>query len=518
MARLTDEFKDRLHLVFDHYCVAGREGLRFADLTQLSQEMGIVPALLTPREAAGLFRWALAESIPRMSPREEDTAALPFPLFMQWLAGAAQLAYSKPAVMAEYGRLFPVGRVRELALHLISHPSFARIERANQFHLVTAAHEQQAIEVRLAQYVDKMGLSGEMDRIYSHYCNHGEEEPGDTMKPAMWARFLRDCSLLDSTVGYEHIDLIFLQAVLAPKGPAPEGKARGSQAGVFKKPRMNQSEFYKALGELARRKLPAQDPFSAACALLTRFVMPKAKRTPEAVRVEWGSMPEVWDIFLHHNGLLHLLFERYSDKKDATGRGLTHYTSVGEQDPLQGPKRLRFHQFAQFAKEFDLYRSLSHMKLLEKFRSVVAARATSYGTLRYTAASGGERGREDLSFDEFATLLLSCAVDPGEISSVAPALAARCVEALIEDLQNADALKELELWRNFNRPARSDLKPLPIKSPMLKGGSIRVHVAPASHQALSPHTEGLTAPVGNDVTTETSVAEITKCDSDLDLD
>jgi len=467
MRELVEEFSEKLRLVFAHYVTGGERTLRLADLSHVATDFRIVPHFVTPLEATELFEKVTGSS---------DTAAT-FDDFVLWLASAAQLGFSKPPRIAEYGNLTPLCRVKELCLVILAAPLFARIERASRFQLATAAEEQLPIEVRLQAYVEQAGLAADMSRIFSYYCQESSGQgPQDTMRASSWAKFLRECNVLDFRVGYEHIELLFLSAV--------GGRTKGA------KPRMTLPQFYVGIAELARRKLPEEEPLSGGCTILRQYILPNARRVEPPLSVDWAKMPEVWQLFLENNTLLHLVFGYYAQKGTGVYVPPTSNTGMslqdgqrGERDPLEFVHRISFAEFHCFAKDFTLYTTISHVQLNDKFCAVLSSRTAP-----------ATNTREDLSFDEFAALLLDCAVHPAELSTIAPALATRRVQALLDEIKTSESLKAVELWRQCHRPTKPDLKP-GAGSP--KESKVKVVVAAASHPALAPHVEGLHSPVGH---------------------
>jgi len=320
----------------------------------------------------------------------------------------------------------------------------------------------------------------EMDRIFSYYCNYCEETPQDTIKASVWGKFLRECQVLDAAVGYEHVELLFLAAV--------GGRTKG------KSPRMSRRQFYRGIIELARKKVPAEEPFTGACALLRKYVLPNAHRVDITAVLDWSRLEEAWNAFEEHNTLLHTIFDCYASKGygvyavPTEGTGIALKDAVrGQADPLELNQRLSYTEFQRFAMDFGLLDNggMSNARLVDKFRAVRAARES--------------QGREDISFDEFAALLLACAVEPADVESVAPALAYKQVKLLFDGIHNSKALDTVEHWRHCYRPASPGMKP-PAGSPSLKTrDQIRVRVASVGHPSLAPHVEGCATPVGNSI-------------------
>merc|ERR1712166_1375353 len=95
----------------------------------------------------------------------------------------------------------------------------------------------------------------------------------------------------------ESVQLIFLAAL---------GSAACANA------RLNFDQFLNAIIQLAIRKLPAEDSLTGGLTLVKKCILPRAHRAPECARVNWERLPGVWKLMLHHNEVLHLMFELYS--------------------------------------------------------------------------------------------------------------------------------------------------------------------------------------------------------------
>jgi len=419
----------------------GLQTMAQEELIKLAEDLGLVPHLVSKMEVGRLLK--------AVTP---DTKSLNYDQFLHWICRAAVRGFSK----APYNDQFPTNADKvEKMLTLIDdsaivqsvlaskgkrhNRTFAR--RHNESVARGAKSRDDYANARQTEVVDETRLALERSefgadfaavfRFYSHYGEEGKEI--DTIKGFNFFKLFRDCDLIDDNLSHERVDLIFLQHAKPEKGLSESGGKEAKPAN--RKPKMSYNGFLGAVSEVASRKFPNVDRFVALVNLITRHILPGARR------VEHGGVGHL-AVFSHMR--VAEIYARDSSKRAVRGLFL-HYAggegTLSLQKPPKmtlkregGPPMLSLYDVRSFTDDFGISgRVVSQKDILGLFRASVGIGAPSHGEAK------------TMDYHLWEQFLCRLAMHWGRVDATASAEdVAQRLHKFLRTLENAAAMSKVE--------------------------------------------------------------------------
>jgi len=390
------------------------------ELIKMSEDLGLVPKFLSKMEVGRLLK---AISVER---------TLNFQQFLDWITRAAIRGFSKdgfhdefPTMVSKVEKMLSIIDNSSVVMNIQNargrshHRAFARrhneslASRVQERHQSAEATQRDSVQ-RTKHFIEQSEHAAAFQRVFQFYCSYGEERPMETMKGFMFYKFCRDCAVLDDSLSYERVDLIFLNNISSK-----------SNAAANKKVRMTYNQFIAAVMEVAQRKFPNEQRGDDFTRLLNEHVLPLARKADtEAPTLLAYKHPSVLEVLAQetHSNIVRLIFYYYV-RNEAKKAAIT-----GDLMSLRDVLR--------FAKDFGISsRMASHQELARMF-----------------SAAGGLMSKDDdtpsLDYEGWQQLLCRLAMHWGRIDDTAPANeVARRLTRFLQSLENSEAMITVESWR-----------------------------------------------------------------------